>query len=139
METKTDTLANANNIQLGKFDFKHAFRPVYCFSRFTGQWPFSIVYDSNTKVGKARVGFFGILWSILVICLNLTLALDGYEQLREEREKDVIHLRTLVGNIFGISSLLFIVIGMVLNIMNRHKFVNILRKLNTFDIKVSIK
>lgn len=140
-DTKRDrfemaTLATENHIQVKKFNLKHAIQPVYYFSRFTGQWPFSIVHDSNGKIQRARVGFFEILWSTLVICLNLTVSLDSYERFKAEQEKQPIRIRFIVEDMLDMSSVLFITIGIVLGAINGSRLVNILKKLNAYDSKV---
>lgn len=133
---RTMATENQRKIQIKKFNFEHAIRPVYYFSRLTGQWPFSIIHDSNGKIQRARVGFFEILWSILVICLNLTVSLDSYEDFKAEQEKHPIRIRFIVGDVLDMSSVLFITIGIVLGIINRKRLVNVLKKINAFDSKV---
>lgn len=133
---RTMATENQMKIQIKKFNFEHAIRPVYYFSRLTGQWPFSIIHNANGKIQRARVGFFEILWSILVICLNLTVSLDSYEDFKAEQEKHPIRIRFIVGDVLDMSSVLFITIGIVLGIINRKRLVNVLKKINAFDSKV---
>lgn len=127
------TLAIANHIQLKKFNFEHAIRPVYYFSRFTGQWPFSISHNSMGKIERAHIGFLEILWPILVICLNFTVTLDSYEQFKAEQENHPIRIRFIVENILDMCSVLSIVLG----IINRNIVVDILKKFSTFDNEVN--
>lgn len=131
-----ETLANARMIPLKKFSFEHAIRPVYYFSRLTGQWPFSVIHDSKGTLQRARVGFFDILWPILVICINLTLSLDSFDQLKEDQEKNVIRIRSAVEYLLDMCSFLFVAIGIVLGVINCNKLVDILRKFNAFDKEV---
>lgn len=132
-----DTLETPNNVSPKKLNFEHVFRPVYYFSRFAGLWPFSIIRSSNGSIQKARCGPCDILWLVLVVCFNLTLALDAYEQLKAEREEHEVRIRFVVDSIFEISSFLFITIGIVLDAINRNTLVLILKKFNTFDLMVS--
>lgn len=130
-------MANANNIQLKQTNFESGFRPAYYFSRFAGLWPFSIMHHSNGKIHRARVGFFEILRSILAICLNLTLLLDVYIEVKAGREKNTIRIQFVMFNIFKMSSLLFCAIVIMLNMINRNKLIDILGKFTTFDNEVS--
>lgn len=132
------TLANAQTAPLRKFNFEYAFRPVYYFSRFAGLWPFTIIHDSNGKIQRARCGFFDVLWSILVICLYLTLVFFTYETLKREQAKIKNHTLFVVENIFEMSTLSFGALGIALNIINRNELADILRKFDTFDTEVSI-
>lgn len=131
-----ETLANAKIIPLRKLSFEYAIRPVYYFSRLTGQWPFSVIHDPNGTLQRARVGFFDILWPILMMCLNLILSLDSYDQLKGEQEKNVIRIRSAVEYLLDMCSFLFVAIGIVLGVINCNKIVDILRKFKAFDNEV---
>lgn len=133
-----ETMANANKTPLKKLDFEYGFRPVYYFSRLTGFWPFSIIRHSDGTIQKARIGFFDILWSILLICLYLIFAFFAYEVLKVGRDKNEDNIRFYVYNVFKMGSVLFGIFGIILDMRNRNKLVDILRKFNTFDNEVSI-
>lgn len=129
-------MANKKTVSLKKFNVEHVLRPVYYYSRFSAQWPFSIIYDSNAKVQRARVGFFEMLWPILMICFTIGLAFTAYDQLKSGLEEHVIPIRTVVGEIFGMCTPLFVAIEIVLNLMNRKKLVDVLETFKTFDNEV---
>lgn len=124
------------NMALMRKNFEFAIRPVYYFSRLTGQWPFSINHVANGTVQRVRVGFFDVLWLTLMICLNIILSFDSYESLIARREKHAIPIRTVMEYLWDMSSFLFVTIGFVLGVINRNKLVNILGKFNTFDYEV---
>lgn len=130
--------AGAQSVPLKKFNFEYSFRPVFYFLRFTVLWPFSIIHDSNKKIEKARIGFFDILWTFLMICLNLKLFLDSYESMRSKQEKHMIPIRHVIFCVFHKSYFLSTAVGIVLNVANRNKLVKILAKFNTFDDDVRI-
>lgn len=115
---------NAKSTQSRKYNFEYAFRPIYYFSRLTG------------RIQKARIGFFDFLWSILVISLNLLFAFLAYGRMKVRREKNTIRIRSIVFNMFQIGSLLFGAIDIILDVINRQKLVDILRKFNEFDNEV---
>lgn len=135
---KMESLANAKNTQLRKFDFEYGFRPVYYFLRFTGLWPFSIIHHSNGKIQRARIGSTDILWLILITCLNLILAFFAIEILMSEQGIQEKRNQFILFSIFKMCSVLFEIFAIVLDIINRNKLVDILRKFNTFDNEVSI-
>lgn len=131
-----ETLAGEEKVQMRKFNFEYAIRPIYYFSRLSGLWPFSIVRDSNGKIQRARIGFFDILWPILLICLHLKLSLEYYEDFRATVKNHVIRIRFVVFCILDMTSFLFITIEIVLNGINRNKLVDILGKFDTFGNEV---
>lgn len=130
------TFAVAKIVQLRKFNFEYAIRPVYYFSRLAGLWPFSIIHDSNGKIRRARIDVFDILCPILVICLNVLFSLDAYKSSKLGLKKHAIRIRIIVFTVFQISSLLFTAIGIALDVINRNRLVDILAKFDTFDNEV---
>lgn len=134
--TKMASLASASTVPPKKLNFEYVFRPAYYYSRFAGIWTFSITHDSNGSIQRARVGFFDILWPIFVICSNSVLAFSAYQSFMAEREKYANTTRYIAENIFQMSCFLFVAIGIVLNVINRNRLVDILRRLNTFDNEV---
>lgn len=133
---KMDASETSNNVSVKNLNFDHIFRPVYYFSRFAGLWPFSIIRNPNGIIHKARCGPYDILWLILVLCFNLALSLDAYEQLRTAQKEHEAHIRIVVESIFEISSFLFITIGIVLDVINKNRLVDISKKFTTFDYEV---
>lgn len=131
-----EPLANANVASKRKFNFEHAFRPIYHFSRLAGLWPFSIIHDSNGTIQRARIGPFNIMWSILIICLNLVSLLDTYRDLRAQQGKNTIRIYVAAFTVFQFGSFLFTTIRISLDLINRKRLIGILRAFNTFDSEV---
>lgn len=131
------TLVNTKNIQLRKLNFEHAIRPIYYSTRFAGLWPFTIVHDSNGNIQKARVGLSDVLWSILFICFHLTLAFYTYKKVKTTQLREN-QLRFIVLNVFLLSSLLVGILGIIIDMINSEKIVDILRKFNAFDKEVRL-
>lgn len=130
---------NIFNIQLKKFNFEHVFRPVYYFLRFSGQWSFSIFHDSNGTIQKACIGFSDALWTILLVCAYSAIVFSSYKKLMKGQEIFENRQRFVAENIFQIGSLVSGVFGIVLNVINRNKLVDIFKKFNTFDNEVSTR
>ena len=130
--------ANTKTKLSKKYNFMYSFRPVYYFSRVYGLMPFTITFNSRGKIRGFEVGPFDILWFILTIVINLTLALlisKDTEFLRDTRSGSII----LVGGDYSINifSMIFNAVLIVTDMCLRHKLVDILKKINTFDEKVS--
>lgn len=131
-----ETLPNATVAPLKKFNFEYAFRPLHHFLRFIGLWPFSIIHYSNGKIRKARMHFFDVLRSALIIGLNLLLVVERYKHLRAGQAVQAMRMRFTVFNVFHRSSFLFTGIGIILNVFNRNRLTDLLKKFNTFDNEV---
>lgn len=135
-----EPLANTDIALKRKLNFEHAFRSLYCLSRFAGRWSFSIIHDSNGSIRRARIGPFNILWAILIICLNLASLLDLYWTLKVEQEMEeenhAIRIRFAVSAACQISSSLSTIIQISLDMIISERFADILRKFNTFDNEV---
>lgn len=130
------TLVNKNNFRMRKISFEHAIRPVYYSTRIAGLWSFTIVHDSNGNIQNARVSLSDILWSVLFICFHATLAFYTYKKVKIAQEKVENQLRFIVLNVFLMTSILTGIFGIVFDMINRDKLIDILRKFNTFDSEV---
>lgn len=138
--SKMEMGANAN-IALKpkkKINFEHAIRSIHYLSHFAGLWPFSIDHDSNGEIQNARIGVSNMLWSILVICLNLTLVLSTYKKLMARGDTYDNSIQFVVFNISKMSYLLIGISGIVLDVINRNRLADILRNFSAFDNEVSI-
>lgn len=121
-----------------KINFEHAIRSVHYLSRCAGLWPFSIDHDPNGKIENARIGVSNMLWSVLVICLNLTLVLSTYKKLMARGDTYDSSIQFVVFNISKMSYLLIGISGIVLDVINRYRLADILRNFNAFDSEVRI-
>lgn len=135
LKTTMEPLTRSKIVSLKKqLNFEYAFRPIYTFSRITGLWPFSIIHDSKGEIYKPRVGFFDILRTVFIICLNLTLIFFQYKRFNQEKFETKLPFAVL--SLFKISSLLTGTFGIVFDLINRNMLINILRKFNIFDNEV---
>lgn len=131
-----EPLANAIVAPLKKLNFEYAFQPIYQFLRFIGLWPFSVIHYSNGKIHKARMRVFDVLRSTSIICLNLLLSVERYKHLRAGQAVQAMRIRFTAFNVFHRCSFLFTAIGSILNVVNRNRLVDLLKKFNTFDNEV---
>lgn len=114
--------------------FEYAFQPIYYFSRIAGLWPFTIVLSSNGSVEKSRVRLFDVLWFFISIFVYLTALFYAYKDIKDLKSADSITFTLFF--MFKIISLLFGLCGVVLDMFNRNKLINILKKFAAFDDEV---
>ena len=117
----------------------NGFQPIYYFSRSVGLWPFTIIYNSNGSIKKARVCLFDILWFIASISLYLTAIFYTYDELNTLlNQNDRIFVSDILYHIFQIPLLFFGAVYIIIDMLNRKKLVNILRKFIMFDNEVRV-
>lgn len=119
-------------------NFMYSFRPVYYFNRVYGFLPFTITYNSRGKIHGLNVETFDILWFGISIIINLILAFTiskDTEILQDSEDGSII----LVGGDYlsHMLSMIFDTLLIGTDMCIRYKLVNILKKINTFDEKVS--
>lgn len=119
-------------------DVQHGFQPIYYFSRCAGLWPFTISYNSNGSIAGARIHIFDILWLLTSICLYFTALFYTYEDIEASQAfEQTQFFATLIFFLNEIPPLLFGTIWIVLDMFNRNRLVDILKKFTLFDKKVS--
>lgn len=136
-----DTLVDLSSAETKQSNFEHGFRPVYYVSRLAGLWPFSIRHNSDGTIQRAHISFFDGLWFAIAFCLNLTFTITACARLKtgieaNGNEKGTLQLRIIIYDVLQTTSLLFGTIGIVLDMINRNKLVDILEKIIQFDNEV---
>lgn len=126
-----------SNSDLKEYDFVYCFRPFYYFSRICGYMPFCINFDSICSIHRPVVKICDILWFIIAIILYHLMALDHFVYV-----SNVAYSSSKVLNSSGwlvmVSSMIFGVIGIVMDMVFRSKFVDTLNKFNRIDEKVCL-
>lgn len=118
-----------------KHDFVYCFRPIYIVSRVFGLLPFSLTFHSNGEVQKPNVSkldivWFGISLSFLLNAISMSIAIQ-----KSSGKKG--SLISILGDMWMLfAGLINGVLTIVLDMYNRHKFVDIIKKINTFDREV---
>lgn len=116
--------------------FEYGFRPIYYFSRVAGLWPFQIVRNSNGSIEKARVRLIDMLWFFTSIFVYLTALFYVYKNMEQLQVSNASYISLSILFMFQTMCLLFGACGIVLDMYNRKKLINILDKFNAFDCKV---
>lgn len=118
-------------------NFAITFRPIYYFLRLFGFMPFTIVYDSKGEVQAARITARDILWLLISLCAYL-LAFNGskiWENPYLLHKYSTVFIYVI--KLYDISEILFGIIGIVMDLCNRFKLIDIMRTLNQFDKEVN--
>lgn len=117
-----------------KFNFAYSFRPVYYFSRVFGFSPFTIIYDSNGKIQKAKIRMFDIIWFILSISGQI---LSPVFYIQNETSFSIYHISLEIlirsDSIVITMRTIFTILAIVMDMCHRHKLVEILKRIENFD------
>lgn len=119
------------------FNFVYSFRPIYDFCRLFGLMPFSFTFNSNGTLNGFEIGTFDILWFIISLILNLTLAFmlstDLYYMNEIKIQSVILDGGDFINQIF---CSVFDAILIAIDLCICSKLVQILKKINIFDEKV---
>lgn len=133
-----DTLVvDMKKTQLQQLNFEHGFRPIYYFSRAVGLWPFSICHNSNGAIQSARISRLDGVWFFVSMCFHLLAMCYYYVNMvdLEDSNKTILTFSILY-SLFQTKSLLIGAVGIVLDMLNRRRLVNLLEKFMIFDSEV---
>lgn len=127
---------HANIVDSKKLSFAHSFKPIYCFSRIFGFMPFSIVHDRNGKIQTARVTVLDFLWFLIS---NGIYLMSAFHHVIFNQQSPIVDTSIVLVNCTRSLTLirkLFDCLCIAMDMCNRFKIVEILKKINTFDDKV---
>ena len=120
-----------------KLTFAYSFKPIYIFSRIFGFMPFTITFDSNGAIQTARIRMIDFIWFIISIGIHLIssihfIMLYCHQPIPETSTTLAYGTQSIV-----VFRKLFNCLCIGIDMYNRHKLVEILRKINIFDENVS--
>lgn len=124
-----------NDVKLEKPNFALSFRPIYYCSRVFGLMPFTIIYDSNDNVQKPKVGLLDSLWFLISICSYLIMAYISCQ--RSAIYQNIPYVFSFGVFMIFLSSQIFGALIIVMDMCNRFRLVDILKKIVIFDKEVS--
>lgn len=123
-----------------KWTFAFAFRPMYYLMRVCSFMPFTIIYDTVGEVLKPRVTALDILWLLISLC-NYLMALYCtkvfYTKFKQHKPPNVTKTSILVNEFFYMSEVIFGMSSIIIDLCNRFKLNDILRKFDQFDKEVN--
>lgn len=132
--TLNDRCENENQSR-NKWIMSNALRPIYLFLRLYGFMPFTIIYDPNNEIQELRVTVIDILWLLISLCAH-TLALFDYLN-SDDAPTWQKYSAALIDHVYSISEVIFGVIGIMIDMCNRFKLIDIMKKFNEFDKEVN--
>lgn len=139
MQSSVDMLSGttSKNVNSKKLTFAYSFKPIYYFSRIFGFMPFSVVHDSTGAIQLARVRTVDFLWFIISIGIYVSSAIHLVVSIDQTPipDKSII-LVNCTRSIVVIRKLLSC-LSIILDMSNRSKIVDILKKISSFDERVS--
>lgn len=123
--------------RLKKDSFVVTFWPVYFCSRYFGFLPFSLVFDSNGEIRRARVGIFDIVWFIMSIGLYLCLAILYIQMIETPQDPTASFILFFGDTVFNVVAMLLLILMAIMDMCNRNKLVDIVKTFSAFDKEVS--
>lgn len=128
-----DWSENKNSVK--KFNFANVFRPIYYFMRAFGYMPFTIVYDSIGEIRQSSVTTLDILWLLISLCVHLLIIY--LDTMWNDSTNHISTLDVLLNQMFIIIEAIVCLIAIIMDLCNRFKFIDILRKFGQFDKEVN--
>lgn len=132
MQSTLNYCSKMENLQR-KYNFASVFWPIYYFSRVFSFMPFTIVYDSMGEVREPKVTVLDMLWFLISLCAYLVAITGGSYSFNK-----LSKLNTQVNTIYYTSEFTFGIIGMIRDMRNRYKLIDILQTFIQFDKEVKI-
>lgn len=124
-------------ILLKNTNFCYNVRPIHIYSRVFGLIPYCIVQSENGDSYEARVGVFDFIWFIISICSYLLLGFTYIQTIEVPTNSDESYILILGDGILITMGVFSGAIIVAMDMLNRFRIVDILKKFSLFDKKVS--
>lgn len=125
-------------VQPVKLSFEYCLRPIYYISRMCGLLPFSIRRNSNGEIKEPRITILDCLLLTLSIIWYLFLTYNSFHDIRYWPNLNKSQVLTVSNYSLLIMGLIFGTITITMDLINRSRLVDILRKFIKFDKNVII-
>lgn len=112
-------------------------RPMYVISRIFGMLPFRILRSSagDSIVGQC-VGPIDLIWFFVTIGIHFYLAFSSIQNIAADQHWQTKSLFSIGDNFIVLYDITIAILTIILDMINRHRFINILKKFIEFDKKV---
>lgn len=118
-------------------NFVFSIRPIHYISRVCGLMPFSIIQNSNGEVQEPRISTFDGLWFSISICIYLAMTYIFYQHARISTDPNTKSYFLVLGDyMLYIAVMIYGILVRGMDMFNRFKLVDILRKFTEFDKEV---
>lgn len=119
-------------------NFVFSIRPVYHFSRACGLMPFSIIENSNGEVQEPRISVFDGLWFTISLCMQSAMAYIFYQNAKITMDPNTKSYFLVLGDyMLYIIVMIYGILVRGMDLFNRFKLIDIMKKFNTFDKEAS--
>lgn len=116
-------------------NFSYSFQPLYYFSRVFGMQPFTILRTPSGDISGQKISFMDFIW--FLISTTVFVALAHYTSRSIPHFWDHSSRVSLIGDqIVSTGGFLFSIVFICLDLFNRNRFIEILRKFDKFDKEV---
>lgn len=122
-----------DNILPVKNDFTKSLQPLYFFSRAFGRLPFSLVSNLNGEIQRAHIKIFDVIWFALSISVYLFLFIYYFKNI-----SNTSNILVLCNSIAAFALLGLHLITVLMDLYNRERFIDILKKFGNFDKAVAM-
>lgn len=125
---------NSNRNSNCEINFWYSFQPIYCISRIIGIIPFSIKRNRSGEIIGTHVSFFDFFWFMTSIIGYIAISASCY--IITKPLKTTSNLAIDGGSLAIIIAFAFFGIFVILNMLNRNRFIVIIKTIEAFDQKV---
>lgn len=122
-----------------KLNFEYCIRPIYYISRVCGLLPFSVTRNLNRDIEAPRMNTFDRLFFTLSICWYLFLTYTSFCHIQHWQSLNISHVLTIGNYSLLMIGLIFGVLTITMDMLNRNRLVDILKKFIIFDQNVIFK
>lgn len=134
--TDDNNLPESYAVQPVKLNFEYCIRPIYYMSRLCGLLPFSIARNSNGEIQAPRVKIFDFLFFTLSIIWYLFLTCNSFHDIQYWPNLNKSQVLTVSNYSLLIMGLIFGGLTITMDMFNRSRLVDILKKFIKFDQNV---
>lgn len=121
-----------------KFSFFDSVKLVYRVGRLFGLLPFTLNYKLNGEIDSCRLRIIDILWFVITVALCMASSVLGYSALTPTQDNRTTFL-LFGGRIVLIGGVSLAAISIVMDFFNRHRLVELVKSINSFDQEVMQK
>lgn len=111
-------------------------RPIYVISRIFGMLPFRILRSSTGDIVGQYVGPIDLIWFFVTIGIYFFLAFSSIQNIAADQHWETKSLFSIGDNFIVLYDITTAILTIILDMFNRHHFINILKKFIEFDKKV---
>lgn len=107
---------------------------LYIFARIFGYWPFSVHFNESQRSSKVYLTILDWLW--VIIAISLYIASSQMTSFQHSIYDNFSFIATFVSRMIEISDIIFTIISILLDLINRRRIWNLIVSYSEFDEEV---